>query len=41
MPYEYAGVIVGGFQTRNQNVGKTIEKVKTEWNRIKNEGITK
>ena len=41
MPYEYAGVIIGGFQTRNQNVGKTIEKVKTEWNRIKNEGITK
>ena len=41
MPYEYAGVIVGGFQTRNQNVGKTIEKVKTEWNRIKTEGITK
>ncbi len=41
LPYEYAGVIVGGFQTRNQNVGKTIEKVKTEWNRIKNEGITK
>jgi len=41
MPYEYAGVIVGGFQTRNQNVGKTVEKVKTEWNRIKNEGITK
>ena len=41
MPYEYAGVIVGGFQTRNENVGKTIEKVKTEWNRIKTEGITK
>ena len=41
LPYEYAGVIVGGFQTRNQNVGKTIEKVKTEWNRIKTEGITK
>jgi len=41
MPYEYTGVIVGGFQTRNQNVGKTIEKVKTEWNRIKNQGITK
>ena len=41
MPYEYAGIIVGGFQTRNQNVGKTIEKVKTEWNRIKTEGITK
>jgi len=41
MPYEYAGVIIGGFQTRNQNVGKTIDKVKTEWNRIKTEGITK
>ncbi len=41
MPYEYAGVIIGGFQTRNQNVGQTIEKVKTEWNRIKTEGITK
>ena len=41
MPYEFAGVIVGGFQTRNENVGKTIEKVKTEWNRIKTEGITK
>ena len=30
MPYEYAGVCVGGFQTRNENVGTTIEKVKSE-----------
>ena len=41
MPYEYVGAIVGGFQTRNENVGKTIEKVKSEWKRIKSEGITK
>ncbi len=41
MPYEYAGVIVGGFQTRNENVGTTIEKVKSEWKRIKTNGITK
>ncbi len=41
MPYEYAGVIIGGFQTRNENVGTTIEKVKSEWKRIESEGITK
>ncbi len=41
MPYEYAGVIVGGFQTRNENVGTTIEKVKSEWKKIKTNGITK
>ena len=41
MPYEFAGIIVGGFQTRNENVGTTIDKVKSEWNRIKSEGITK
>ena len=41
MPYEHAGVIIGGFQTRNENVGTTIEKVKSEWKRIESEGITK
>ena len=32
---------MGGFQTRNENVWETIEKVKNEWSKIKSLGITK
>ena len=41
LPYETFGVIMGGFQTRNENVWETIEKVKNEWSKIKSLGITK
>ena len=40
MPYESDGVIIGGFQTRNKNVDETILKVKQEWQKIKNQGIS-
>ena len=39
VPYQNDGVIVGGFQTRNETVNETIAKVKEQWERIKNEGI--
>jgi zinc protease len=40
MPYESDGVIIGGFQTRNKNVNETILKVKQEWKKMKNQGIS-
>ncbi len=40
MPYEVDGVIIGGFQTRNKNVDETILKVKQEWKKMKNQGIS-
>jgi zinc protease len=40
MPYESDGVIIGGFQTRNKNVNETILKVKQEWIKMKNQGIS-
>ena len=40
MPYESDGVIIGGFQTRNKNVDETILKVKQEWKKMKNQGIS-
>ena len=40
MPYESDGVIIGGFQTRNKNVDETISKVKQEWKKMKNLGIS-
>ena len=33
-------MIIGGFQTRNETVNKTISKVKEQWDRIKNDGIS-
>ena len=39
VPYQNDGVIVGGFQTRNETVNETIAKVKEQWERIKNDGI--
>mgnify|MGYP001328998936 CR=1 FL=1 len=35
------GLIVGGFQTRNKNVGETIDKLRNEWLRIREKGINK
>ena len=40
MPYESDGVVIGGFQTRNKNVDETILKVKQEWKKMKNQGIS-
>ena len=39
IPFENDGLIIGGFQTRNETVNKTISKVKEQWDRIKNDGI--
>ena len=41
LSYENDGVIVGGFQTRNKSVFKTIENVKNEWKKLNKRGITK
>ena len=41
MPYEKDGLIVGGFQTRNKTVGETIDKLRNEWLKIKEKGISK
>ena len=40
IPLENNGVIVGGFQTRNETVNETVSKVKNEWERLKSDGIT-
>ncbi len=41
LSYENDGVVVGGFQTRNESVFQTIQSVKSEWAKIKKKGITK
>ncbi len=41
LPYQNDGVVVGGFQTRNESVNKVINMVKKEWKKISNEGISK
>ena len=41
LSYQSDGVIVGGFQTRNEYVYETISNVKDEWKKIKNKGISK
>lgn len=38
--YENDGIIIGGFQTQNENLQKTIDLVKYEWENIKNKGVT-
>ena len=39
IPFENDGVIIGGFQTRNETVNETIAKVKDQWDIMKKEGI--
>ena len=41
LPYENDGVLVGGFQTRNKSVYKTIKSVKKNWRDIQKKGISK
>ena len=41
LPYENDGVLVGGFQTRNKSVYKTIKSVKKNWRDIQKKGINK
>ena len=41
IPYNDDGVILGGFQTKNESVNETINILKSEWNKIKTDGITK
>ena len=38
--YKHDGYMLGGFQTRNSSVFETIKKVKEEWAKISNNGIT-
>ena len=40
LSYQSDGVIVGGFQTRNEFVNETISNVKEEWIKMKKRGIT-
>ena len=40
IPYQNDGVIIGGFQTRNETVNETISKVKEQWEKIKKNGIS-
>lgn len=39
--YKHDGIMIGGFQTRNESVYETIKNVKEEWSKISNRGITK
>ena len=41
LPYESDGVLIGGFQTRNESVYKTVNTVKNEWDRMRKIGISK
>ncbi len=41
VPYLNDGVILGGFQTKNESVNKTIELLKKEWSKIQTHGVTK
>ena len=41
LPFERTGIIIGGFQTRNENVKNTIQKVRDEWINIRVNGISK
>ena len=41
LPYRNDGIIIGGFQTRNESVNKVIKMIRDEWKRIKNKGISK
>ncbi|MBS91518.1 MAG: hypothetical protein CMM95_00490 [Rickettsiales bacterium] len=41
LPYENDGLIMGVFQTRNETVNETIDKVKEEWDKILKKGISK
>ena len=41
LPFERIGIIIGGFQTRNENVKNTIQKVRDEWINIRVNGISK
>lgn len=40
VPYNGSGVIIGGFQTKNENVNQTIQLLKEQWKNLSNRGIT-
>lgn len=40
IPYNDDGIILGGFQTKNESVEETISMLKSEWDKIRHEGIT-
>ena len=39
--YKHDGFMMGGFQTRNNSVFDTIDRVKDEWSKMSKQGITK
>ncbi|MDC3091051.1 insulinase family protein [Rickettsiales bacterium] len=41
IPFINDGIIIGGFQTRNDSVKETIDLVKKQWKESKEQGITK
>tara|TARA_B100000963_G_C22597297_1_gene658486 strand:+ start:384 stop:1667 length:1284 start_codon:yes stop_codon:yes gene_type:complete len=41
LSYETDGILVGGFQTRNESVNKTIKAVKREFDSMRKKGISK
>ena len=38
--YKHDGVMIGGFQTQNDTVKETIDKVKKEWSKLEKKGIS-
>ncbi len=40
MSYKHDGVMIGGFQTQNDTVNKTIAGIKKEWSKITKRGIS-
>ena len=41
LPLKNDGLVLGFFQTRNENVDETLRKVIEEWNKVSNKGVTK
>ena len=40
LPNAGGGIILGGFQTKNENVDKTLNLLKNEWSKMREDGIT-
>jgi zinc protease len=40
MPYDYSAVMIGGAATRNEKVAETIEIIRNEWAKLRNDGVS-
>ena len=40
IPYKGSGIIVGGFQTKNETVNRTIQLLKEQWKELQERGVT-